>query len=222
MSQVKLRIATLLANNVAPAQIARAVNCTESYISDLVSKDEQFGAAVQELRAQNIEQEMTVDAGYDSLEATTLQKMNELVATSDMRELGIALKAVNDRHLRVGRGGANGSGSGMGNTVAVQLPVYMAQTINIQTNERNEIVEVQGKSMISLSPAQLTKEIGDRGRGAGVDQVEDTAVLEHLKAMEVHDEPKQGTNTAREAISARIKEIGLSRATINDMSPVAG
>lgn len=207
MSHMKLRIATLLANNVKPAQVARAVNCSEQYISELCSNDEQFIAALQELKAQSIEQEVVIDQQYDTLEQTTLTKMNELVATADMRELGIALKLVNDRSLRVGRGGQAGVGGGNGaNTIPVALPVYMAQSIQIQTNERNEIVEVQGKSMISLSPAQLTKQLKVRGRtDGGVEGVTDVAAVEHLEHVQGIEVREGGT--AREAITARIAEI---------------
>lgn len=192
MSAIKNRIATLLAQDIKPAQVSRALNISEGYISNLVEHDESFQAILHEEQGKIVVQEIEINEKYDTLEHSVLGAMNELIPTADMRELTMALKSVGERHQRVGNGKGVGTNNGVGITVAVTLPMHISQPILTKVNERNEIVEVQGKSMVSLTAQQLGDKLSSMGRSS-LDTVIDKAIIE--------------VNELREADSAIVGDI---------------
>lgn len=198
MSGIKQRVATLLSQGIGPSQVAKAVGCSPSYISDMAANDAEFQELVQEYGAQNVERECEVNESYANIEKEALDAMSSLIPTADMRELSLALKSVNDRNTRVGQGkGGNGQEGGI--TVAVQLPSFITQNIQIETNERNEIIEVQGKSMISLTPAALSDKLNSM-KGGSVGTVIDVASQEQEELSHEHE-------TARPPASSQLAEI---------------
>jgi len=159
---LKERIAVLLSSNVRPAQVSRALNVSEGYISGLMGGDDEFKMRLGELVAERMEHEVVVEAGYDNVEKDALGAMKELIPNADMRELSLALEAVNKHQLRSGKGAGGQSGGSGGMSVTVQLPSHVTQAIRIEVSERNEIVEVAGKGMLSLTAAQFGDKLRER------------------------------------------------------------
>lgn len=194
---LKARIAELLANGVRPAQVSRALSVSEGYISGLLSGDDEFKAHLGELVARTMEQEVTVKAGYRDVEEGALHQMVTLIPNADMRELSLALEAVNKNKQRQGLAGGGGDGGGSVN-VTLELPRHAVESITIEVNARNEITKVGDKGMMSLTAAQFSDKLRESDGKEACYADSETA--------EVNGIGETGSS-ARQAISQRFAEI---------------
>jgi len=165
----------MLAAGVTPVQVSRAVGVTESYISQLQSTDEGFKEKLAAATSKTLERVVAIKEGYESLEQGILEQMKCMLATSDMRELTSALKVVaSSNPARLNGNGASQQGDGgRSATVSVTLPQHVVQAIDVKVNARNEVVEVDGKSMIPLTPRQVQSKLSAMGRETEIEEVQD-------------------------------------------------
>lgn len=153
---MKDRILALLGNGVNPSATAAAVGCDPSYITALL-KDDAFASEVAARRSTSLMAATERDNKWDSLEDKLLAKLEDLLPFM-MRPMEVvkALAAVNSAKRR--GVGANESQQ-VTNIVVLQLPSVIKQ--RFQLNDRQEVVEVDGRTLLTIDGAQLLKGLKD-------------------------------------------------------------
>ena len=154
---MKERIIQLLGNGVSPAIAASAVGCTEGYISQLMS-DEQIAARVSALRFDNLQAASNRDKMADSIEDSLLEKLKESIPML-MRpsEITRTLAVVNALKRR-----ASSAPETMhihNQVINLQLPQHTALRVSMSASR--EIIEVEGRTLVTMPSSQLLKEAKD-------------------------------------------------------------
>lgn len=161
---MKDRIANLLANGVTAAQAAIATGVSESYISQLRSSDESFSALLQQKLTTTLEQEHELQDTYDTIEQEILNEVSLRLPTADIRDLAFALQSVTRANPKRAKNTIlnpnNATNLIQNNTaITVNLPTHVLQDVDIQLNARNEIVAVDGQSMLQPSISDLQEKL---------------------------------------------------------------
>jgi len=156
LSPQQERVADLLAAGCSPAQVSGATGYSLSYISEL-GKLVGFKEVLVKKASKRVERDVKLQDGYDSVEGMLLIGIKERAATADMSELSRALDVVAKNNPKKGKfgGSAEGSNSGGAVSVTINLPAHVLQPLNIQTNSRNEVIEVGGRAMEPLTAAAI-------------------------------------------------------------------
>jgi len=160
LSPQQERVADLLAAGCSPVQVASATGYSLSYISEL-GKLVGFKEVLVKKASKRVEREVKLQDGYDSVEGMLLMGIKERAATADMSELSRALDVVAKNNPKKGKLMGDGSNGGNGGAVSVtiNLPAHVLQPLNIQTNSRNEVVEVGGRAMEPLTAAAIQSKL---------------------------------------------------------------
>lgn len=160
LSPQQVRVAELAAAGCTPTQIASATGFSVGYISQLSSMDA-YKEMIVAKSSDRLERDIKAQDRYDSVEQMLLMGIKERAATADMSELSRALDVVaknNPKKSKLGgMGGSSGEGAGI--SVTVNLPAHVLQPLDIQTNARNEVIEVAGRPMASLTAAQIQSKL---------------------------------------------------------------
>jgi predicted transcriptional regulator len=151
---------TLLSQGVSPSQAASALGVTESQISQYLSDDD-FAAALESQRAAATAEDLAYDEKLDKIEGAYLERIEQKAAFANLQQSLQAFKILNGAKRRKdSRIPQTNSGSGA--VVNITIPVsIMPQYI---TNSQNEIVEVEGQTMVSASPRKLNEMLAQQGR----------------------------------------------------------
>lgn len=151
---MKERIIALLGNNIAPAVVATAVGCSESYISQLLS-DETISAEVSNLRFQHLQAASNRDGKADSIEDQLLDKL-EVALPMMMRPADI-LRAYSVVNQAKRRGVAAPESAQINNQIVnLQLPKHAV--VQFQLSGSKELIEVDGRELTTMTSANLLLE----------------------------------------------------------------
>jgi len=148
------RVAVLLASGCSKKQVADATGFSLGYISQLCKKDAVKDKMV-EVSSDRMELDLKRKNKYDKLEVTLLNGIRERAATGDMSELTRALDVVSKHNPSRQVNGMQAQNAGEMGTVTVSLPAHILGGLSIQTNARNEVIEVDGQSMLPLTPKAI-------------------------------------------------------------------
>jgi len=151
---MKERIIQLLGNGVSPAIAASAIGCSESYISQLLSTEE-VAARVSALRFDNLQAANGRDKKMDSLEDKLLDKLGETLPMM-MRPAEILRAAAIVNGMKR-RGAAAPETMHIQNQV-INLQIPNHATVKFQLSATREIVEVDGRSLVTMPSTQLLVE----------------------------------------------------------------
>jgi hypothetical protein len=146
----KDQIKQLLKANCTPSQVARAVGCDVSFISQLLM-DEEFAGEVTVHRIKILAEQNAVDSTYDRLEKKLVEglemKLDQGVAFLKMDVILRAIQTVNNAKRR---GAANGETlAPPSNIVQLIMPTVIVK--QFQTNLDNEVIRVGETDLISMS-----------------------------------------------------------------------
>lgn len=161
----KQAVVRYLVQGIPTSQIAAAVGCDESYISQLKADPEiQTQVATQAA-------EVTVrDANFDqTLESAEELALNKIERSLQFANMGQALSAF--RILNTARRRKDGPAVGTSVTVNVSLTLPANALPRYVTNTNNEIVEVEGKTLVSATPRSLDATLAARMGAALTPQV---------------------------------------------------
>lgn len=188
--QNKDRIKNLLGSGLSPELVASAVGCEPSFISQLMS-DNDFAFEVAKIRAEDLESLQGRDKKYDSIEDLLLERLeNVLPLMMKPRDILSALQVINSAKRRAADI-INPLGAGtkvvIQNVVQLQLPEKVVQTF--ERNINNEVVSVEGKSLVAMPTSELLKEMRaeekeekekgkENARNDQTKQIEDRSVVE--------------------------------------------
>jgi hypothetical protein len=192
---MKEKIKELLGLNLEASTVALAVGCTESYVSQLIS-DSDFAAEVQALKLTNFTEHARRDRRYDTLEDTLLEKLEGMVPLMARPETVLRAIAIINAAKRRAVSSTDQTPHQSTTIVALSLPNVLAAKINI--NERNQVVEVEGKTIASM-PAkgvarrleELQQRRSEKSEAVAADnklalqRIKELTVLEHLPVADL-------------------------------------
>lgn len=152
------QILSLLGRGLQAAQVAEAVGCDPSYISQLLAEAE-FAEAVQTRRAAAQLAHVEHDDSIDAMEELALAKVKQLLPFSTkiseaVKVFGI-LNAARRRATDV-----NQAATVPAQTVVINMPA--AASVSVVMSSDRQVVEVEGRSMTTMPARSLAAEMEKR------------------------------------------------------------
>jgi len=140
----------LLSQGISTAQVAAACGVSEAYISQLRA-DPEIREQIHEKRAADTLEDIKFDSSLEAAENMALEKIQRGLPFANMGQAIAAFRILNAAKKRTGV--AEQTETHVGVTVNLTLPV--AATTKYVVNNKNEIVEVEGKTMLSATAKTL-------------------------------------------------------------------
>lgn len=140
----------LLSQGISTAQVAAACGVSEAYISQLRA-DPEIREQIHEKRAADTLEDIKFDSSLEAAENMALEKIQRGLPFANMGQAIAAFRILNAAKKRTGA--AEQTETHVGVTVNLTLPV--AATTKYIVNTKNEIVEVEGKTMVSATAKTL-------------------------------------------------------------------
>ena len=143
------KVVKYLSQGISTKNIADALGCDESYISQLRA-NEDIQKKVSELQAEYAVKDATFDETLDRAEEKALQRIESTLPFASAGQALAAFRVLNAARRR--KDGPVTADVHVTNVV-LQLPASAAPRYVL--NDRSEIVEVEGKTMVAANPHQL-------------------------------------------------------------------
>jgi len=172
LSGLETKALELLGSGQTQEVVASTLGVTPGRISQLMAAED-FAALVQAKRYDNLQKHNKLDAGYDSAEQKLQDKLLRAIPLMfKSQEILRALQVVNMAKRKGAPVQPVSTNAGTNQVVSLTLPV---QIINkFSTNLNNQILEANGQSLVTVTPAMLakvsneTKELQDESSNARV------------------------------------------------------
>lgn len=159
---MKDRILKLLSSGLPQAVVASSVGCTASYISQLMA-DKEFANAVAMARTTGLSAALDRDEKLDKLEDLVLDKMEQsLPYVTKPMELTRIYQTLNVAKRRAVP--ATGDLAATQQVISLTIPIQVVASFQLSQNK--EIVEVDGRTLVSLSAKQLQEQLSQRNKYA--------------------------------------------------------
>lgn len=177
LSGTKQRALEMLAQGVPNGQVAQVLGVSDSAVSQLM-QDEDFAKLVQEKRVQVSEQDEKFDGKLENGEERALDLILAKMNFGNLGQQLAVFKTLNQAKRRKDSRMVQPAGTGHTTTLvlpAVIVPVYVK-------NEQSEIIEVDGKTMLSANAQRLNEIVKER---TGVEiAVQENKHLQAQKTLE--------------------------------------
>lgn len=141
-----------LARNFQPEQIAMGLGITPSAVSQLIAT---YNIKV----GGHSKKSADLDDAFDDLEALAAKKLKTALAVCELDpvKLSVVLSRVNGLKRR-----SQGEGQGIlagaqAALVQLQLPENLSKSVNVVVSPRNEIVEIEGRTIATIDKQNLVK-----------------------------------------------------------------
>ena len=170
---------TLLAKGIPTGQVAAACGVDDSYISQLKA-DEDVQAQIASLQAEHSVKDATFDETLDRAEAIALEKIEKNMQFATLGQALAAFRVLNGARRR--KDALVAQDTNLSVTVNLTLPVHSLP--NYITNGKNEIVEVEGRTMVSATPKTLDQILAARASEKGLALPQTTAVEKAAKMLD--------------------------------------
>lgn len=164
MSDTKQQVIANLARGIPPAQIARFLGITESYVSQL-KDDPEVKELVRQEAAKTSEEIEQFDSSLDEAEEVALRNISGKLPLANMQQSLQAFKVLNAARRRKDSRIMN-QGQIDAPLVQIFLPAA-APEIQFLTNKQMQIVEVEGRTMTAVEPSKL-RELAQKKLGRDV------------------------------------------------------
>jgi hypothetical protein len=152
---------SLIAQGIPTSQVAAACGVDDSYISQLKA-DPEVQQRVAEARAGHVVADSQFDNTLERAEALALEKIEKNLPFANMGQALAAFRILNGARRRKDQFAQTEHNVSV--TVALTLP--QAAIPRYITNTKNEIIEVEGQTMISATPKTLDDILSARATGA--------------------------------------------------------
>jgi hypothetical protein len=150
----------LLAKGIPTSQVAAACGVDDSYISQLKS-DPAIQQKLAELSAASTEADIAFDDRLEEAEAIALERIYKNLPFANMGQSLMAFRILNSAQKRKQQT-VQGAGAV---ELVVNITLPQATIPQYITNQKNEIVEVEGRTMISASAKTLDQILAERAAG---------------------------------------------------------
>ena len=158
MSNVsKDRIKQLLGNGLSNEVVASTIGVHPSYITQLMS-DEEFNREVIELRTKTLTSHTIRDRSLDAIEDKLINAIADRVDDHSIykpSDLLHAFRIVNGAKRR----GVDVAQSTVINNHVVNLALRQQTVLSFKTNSVNEVVEVEGQTMVTMQASSLLEKL---------------------------------------------------------------
>jgi hypothetical protein len=162
----KSRVLKLLGSGLSSEIVATTVGCEAAYISQLLA-DENFRAQVTALRIEALTANSQRDKAIDEIEDILIRKLKEnldyVVSNKDIYNAFVIIN-----HAK--RRGIAAAESTVINNTVVNLEIPPAVLHRYVTSPRGEVVEVEGQTLVTVSPQELLKQAKQRAEAAKSDE----------------------------------------------------
>lgn len=178
-NQVKELLGTGLSNEI----VASAVGCDQSYISQLMA-DPNFANDVIALRTKALQSHNKRDSKLNDLEDILIDKYREVVDTGAIYKPNDILRSL----AVINKANRRGVPAQQNVTVQNQVvnlvlpPILVRQFV---TDRRNEVVEVDGQTLVTMPSSTLLKTLAERGK----DGEKYARVARHLPGSQIERSP---------------------------------
>jgi hypothetical protein len=152
---------SLIAQGIPTSQVAAACGVDDSYISQLKA-DPEVQQRVAEARAGHVVADSQFDNTLERAEALALEKIEKNLPFANMGQALAAFRILNGARRRKDQFAQTEHNVSV--TVALTLP--QAAIPRYITNTKNEIIEVEGQTMISATPKTLDDILSARATGS--------------------------------------------------------
>ena len=149
---------TLLAQGISTSQVAAAIGCDDSYISQLKA-DPEVQQKIAEMSATQTLADVNFDSTLERAESLALEKIEKNLPFATLGQAMAAFRVLNGARRR--KDGVVNPGAG-GTTINVNLTLPAAALPRYVTNAQSEIVEVEGKTMISATAKSIDQILAAR------------------------------------------------------------
>jgi len=147
----KDQIIELIAAGVPTAQIAAAVGCSDSYVSQLKS-DPDIQTLLATRAVQSTEKDIAFDTALERAEGMALEKIEKNLPFASLGQALAAFKVLNGARKRKDAFAQIDTGA---TTINVNLTLPISAMPRYTMSARNEIIEVEGQTMVTASPKSL-------------------------------------------------------------------
>jgi hypothetical protein len=161
----KDRIIALLKAGVAPSQIADSVGCDPSYVSQ-IKNDPEIAPEIAAARLENIEEDLAHDDLLEKAELKALKRIDQAINHANLGQALAAYKVLNAAKKRTDPAAGNANQPNVAVTVSLQLPATLMP--HYVKNANNEIIEVEGRTMVTATPKSLDALLAERATNSGV------------------------------------------------------
>jgi hypothetical protein len=149
---------TLLAQGISTSQVAAAIGCDDSYISQLKA-DPEVQQKIAEMSATQTLADVNFDSTLERAESLALEKIEKNLPFATLGQAMAAFRVLNGARRR--KDGA-AIAANAGTTINVNLTLPAAALPRYVTNAQSEIVEVEGKTMISATAKSIDQILAAR------------------------------------------------------------
>lgn len=153
---------TLLAQGISTSQVAAALGCDDSYISQLKA-DPDVQQQIAEMSAKTTLADVTFDSTLEKAEMLALEKIEKNLPFATLGQAMAAFRVLNGARRRKDGIASVGDNS---TTINVNLTLPANAMPRYVTNAQSEIVEVEGKTMISATPKTIDDILAARNGGS--------------------------------------------------------
>ena len=152
------RIIEMLGHGIPATQVAAAVGCDDSYISQLLS-NETVASRVQELRSIHFSEFVEQDKKVDTAEAAALAKVESLIPFITRPAEAVRVYAVLNAAKRR-TADASQSGAAPAQTVVLDMPE--AARVRFTLTQDRQVIEIEGRSMTTMPARSLALQLEQR------------------------------------------------------------
>jgi hypothetical protein len=177
----KTQIKELLGSGLNAETVASAVGCEVSYISQLLS-DEQFASDVSSLRTVALTAYSRRDETINGMEDKIISKLAAIIEDDGFykpKDLLAAFAIVNKAQRRGSP--LTHTGNTITNIVQLSLPTQIVKQFT--TNRMNEVIEVEGQTMVTMPAHSLLRKLASEASEKGLDNEQANKYREAAKFL---------------------------------------
>jgi len=150
MTGLQSRAKEMLVAGLPQTAVAARLGITDSAVSQMMS-DPDFASEVEQARLETTEADHKFDSKLEETESQALDNIAAKIRFGNLQQSLQAFKVLNGARRR--KDGVNNAQTTIGNAVQINMPTVLMPVYVL--NGKSEIVEVDGKTMISASPKRM-------------------------------------------------------------------
>lgn len=149
------KLIELAARGIPQVQIAKALGITEGRLSQLLS-DERVQKRITEKEAELAATELDSITSLERINSNLLKRMDDLVEESE--SLGEVVAAYEKlSRMQAQKRGGNIDTEDSIRRISIQIPIFLQQAIEVSTSPRNEIIDINKRSMATMPTVAVHK-----------------------------------------------------------------
>jgi len=154
---VREMLVNYLGAGIAQADAARASGVSESYVSQLMTGDEEFASLVRERRAAQVSRYVEMDSIADETQHTALARLQKVIMMEARPQVLMRAIETLDKMKRRSTPATSGDNHNNVGMVKIVLPASTAARYTISVDTNNRVVQVDAHTMVPASGHQIAQ-----------------------------------------------------------------